>query len=116
MRTSQLCGTSSRTANRRSGTFRAAPAQQQVMRTNTQQARKRVRAAPRITLPAASPRAILRAPPLGAMALALAGWTQSSASGGLLHMTREEASCRATAKLAGQRHVGWPVWLAGGRA
>ena len=23
--------------------------------------------------------------------------------------------CRATAKLAGQRHVGWPVWLAGGR-
>ena len=24
--------------------------------------------------------------------------------------------CRATAKLAGQRHVGWPVWSAGGRA
>jgi len=24
--------------------------------------------------------------------------------------------CRATAKLAGQRHVGWPVWSAGRRA
>ena len=24
--------------------------------------------------------------------------------------------CRATAKLAGQRHVGWPVWLPEGRA
>ncbi len=27
-----------------------------------------------------------------------------------------EVSCRATAKLAGQRHVGWPVWSAEGRA
>ena len=26
------------------------------------------------------------------------------------------AFCRATAKLSGQRHVGWPVWSAGGRA
>jgi len=26
------------------------------------------------------------------------------------------AECRATAKLAGQRHVGWPVWSAGRRA
>jgi hypothetical protein len=26
------------------------------------------------------------------------------------------AVCRATAKLSGHRHVGWPVWSAGGRA
>jgi hypothetical protein len=25
------------------------------------------------------------------------------------------ASCRATAKLSGERHVGWPVWPAGGQ-
>ena len=27
-----------------------------------------------------------------------------------------KSGCRATAKLAGQRHVGWPVWSAEGRA
>ena len=26
------------------------------------------------------------------------------------------AECRATAKLTGQRHVGWPVWSGGGWA
>jgi len=30
--------------------------------------------------------------------------------------TTAAAVCRATAKLAGQRHVGWPVWSAAGRA
>ena len=25
-------------------------------------------------------------------------------------------TCGATARLSGQRHVGWPVWLSGGRA
>ena len=29
---------------------------------------------------------------------------------------RAKRECRATAKLAGQRHVGWPVWSAGRRA
>ena len=27
-------------------------------------------------------------------------------------LTGIEAACRATAKLSGQRHVGWPVWPA----
>ena len=33
-----------------------------------------------------------------------------------LTVKRKMLECRATAKLSGQRHVGWPVWLAGGRA
>jgi len=34
----------------------------------------------------------------------------------LRSLTRRGLRCRATAKLSGQRHVGWPVWSAGGRA
>ena len=32
------------------------------------------------------------------------------------HLKEISSQCRATAKLAGQRHVGWPVWSAGRRA